>query len=55
MADLASGVSDAGKPKTGGTTDEGARTEGVEKEGMDEHGGIKVYTTGGGEPVESEV
>jgi hypothetical protein len=32
MANLASGVSGKGKPKTGGTADEGAGTEGSKEE-----------------------
>jgi hypothetical protein len=50
MAGLASGVSGKGKPKTGGTADEGARTEGSKEE----RGGLKVFTACGGEPVERE-
>jgi hypothetical protein len=55
MVDHASGVSGAGKPKTGGTAVEGARTEGSEKESMGEHDGVKACTAGGGEPVEPGV
>jgi hypothetical protein len=55
MTDLASGVSGAGKPKTGGTTDEGARTEGSEEEERDEHDGVKAFTARGREPVEPGV
>jgi hypothetical protein len=50
MADLTSGVSGAGKPKTGATVAEGAKTEGSKEEAMGEHDGVKAFTTGGGEP-----
>jgi hypothetical protein len=52
MADLSSGVSGKGKPKTGGTADEGARTKGAKKEGMGEHDGRKAFTAGRRELVE---
>jgi hypothetical protein len=52
MADLSSGVSGKGKPKAGGTTDEGARTEGSKEEERDEHDRLKAFTAYGGERVE---
>jgi hypothetical protein len=55
MANLASGVSGKGKPKTGGTADEGAGTEGSKEEEGGEHDGLKAFTACGGEPVEPGV
>jgi hypothetical protein len=55
MAALASGVSGMGKPKTGGTANEGAGTEGSEEEEMGEHDGVKAFTACGGERVEPGV
>jgi hypothetical protein len=55
MADLASGVSSEGTPKTGGTADEGAGIEGSKEEEQGEHDGLKVFTARGGEPVEPGV
>jgi hypothetical protein len=55
MADLASGVSGKGKPKTGGTADEGTGTEGSKEEERDEHDRLKAFIGCGGEPVEPGV
>jgi hypothetical protein len=55
MADLASGVSCEGKPKTGGTADEGAGIEGSKEEEGGEHDGLKAFTACGREPVEPRV
>jgi hypothetical protein len=43
MADLSSGVSGKGKPKTGGTDDEGVGTEGSEEEERGKHDRRKIY------------
>jgi hypothetical protein len=55
MADVASEVSGEGKPKTGGTTDEGVRTEGLKEEERGKHDRLKAFTACGGERVEPGV
>ncbi|MDR2792487.1 MAG: hypothetical protein LBB61_02305 [Treponema sp.] len=51
MADLASGVSSEGTPKTGGAADEGAGIEGSKEEAGGGHDGLRTFTARGGEPA----
>jgi hypothetical protein len=53
MANLSSGLSGAGKPKTAGTVDEGAGTEGSKGEGRGEHDRREAFTACSREPETS--
>jgi transposase InsO family protein len=55
MADDVSRDSGEGKPKAGGTVDEGVGSEGPEEEGMGQYDGHKAFTVYGGEHVEAGV